>query len=206
MFRAHIPVHGSIPAYDAHEASRAYSAMDPQAALWVWATLVEGILHGRREVMSDGGPERRERMYQESKRFGLFFNVRPALIPETLEDFEAYFRDTVDHGLEVTPAGKKVAESLVSGARLPLTFFGWFFRALAVEGLPATTRDAFGWSSTSLSRSVYGSIRSVARLYYAIVPRVLEVSPIGWYPAVRRRLGGPGRPLDGSADAAPAES
>ena len=120
-----------------------------------------------------------------------------------LADFEAYFADMLERGLHVTPAGQRVAESLVSGARFPLTLFGWLFRSLAVEGLPGSTRAAFGWTSTPLSRTVYGVLRGFARLYYAVMPRFMEVSPIVFYPALRRRLGGPGEPLAPASVSAP---
>lgn len=203
VFRAHIPVRGTIPSDEPGVPDRSYSAMDPEATTWVWATLVEGILFGRREVLAVPPHDELERMYEESKLFALSFNVRAANIPPTLTDFEAYFADMLERGLHVTPAGQRVAESLVSGARFPLTLFGWLFRSLAVEGLPGSTRAAFGWTSTPLSRTVYGVLRGFARLYYAVMPRFMEVSPIVFYPALRRRLGGPGEPLAPASVSAP---
>lgn len=53
---------------------------------------------------------------------------------------------------------------------------------------------AFGWTSTRVSRTVYATLRGLARLYYAVMPRFMEVSLIVLYPALRR-LGGPGEPF-----------
>ncbi len=193
VFKAHIPIKGKIPAYG-DKPERSYSAMDPEANLWVWATLVEGIMFGHKEVGYAVPRARLERMYQESKIFGQFFNVKPKYIPETLSDFEAYFDDMVQNHLEVTPAAKAVGDALLSGARFPFTMFSWLFTALTVESLPEHIRAAYGWEKTANSRRIYGSLRGIMRVQYKLTPEFLIPSPPVWYPVLRSKLFGAGKP------------
>ncbi len=190
VFKAHIPIKGSIPAY-ADKPERIYSAMDPEANLWVWATLVEGILFGHKEVGYEIPRARLEKMYQESKIFGQFFNVKAKYIPETLDDFEAYFDDMIENKLEVTPAGREVAAALLSGAKFPFTMFSWLFTALTVESLPEKIREAYGWEHTTGTRRIYGSLRFMGRVQNAITPDALK-SFACVYPVMRRKVKGPG--------------
>lgn len=192
VFKAHIPINGVIPAYKPDMSDRKYSAMEPEANLWVWATLVEGIMFGHKEVKYEVSRERLEKMYEEAKLFGAFFNVKEKLVPKTLSDFELYFDDVVQNKLEVTPAGKEVADALLSGARFPYTLFSWLFRSLSVESLPANINQAFEWESTNTTRRVYGTLRTLAIIQNAITPEFLKPSPAIWYPAIRRTLFGPG--------------
>lgn len=191
IFERHMPIKGTIPAYKPGMADRKYSALEPEANLWVWATLVEGIIFGHREVNDNVPRARYERMYEESKLFGRFFNVKPSLIPKTLADFEAYFDDVVQNKLEIIPAGQKVADALVHGRKFPYEQAGWLLRAFAAESLPANIRDGFGWRSTTQTRAIYGAVRSAARAYYAVSPEPLKTIPIASLPNLRRNFLGP---------------
>lgn len=190
VFKAHIPIKGVIPAYS-DKPERSYSAMDPEANLWVWATLVEGVIFGHKEVGYEIPRERLEKMYQESKIFGQFFNVKAKYIPETLDDFEAYFQDMIENKLEVTPASREVAAALLNGARFPFTMFSWLFTTLTVESLPEKIREAYGWEHTSGTRKIYGSLRFMGKIQNAITPEALK-SPAAWYPVIRRKIKGSG--------------
>ena len=194
VFRAHIPIKGKIPAYG-NKPERMYSAMDPEANLWVWATLIEGILFGHQEVGYQPERKRLEAMYQEAKIFGQFFNVREKYIPKTLEDFEVYFQDVLSNKLEVTPAGQAVADALLSGAKFPYTLFSGLFTALAVESLPENICAAYGWKKTKASGRIYGSLRSIAKLQNSLTPEFLKPVAAVWYPVLRRKLGGEGKAL-----------
>lgn len=194
VFKAHIPIKGKIPAY-ADKPERMYSAMDPEANLWVWATLVEGIMFGHKEVGYQPDRKRLEVMYQESKIFGQFFNVREKYIPVTLADFEIYFQNVVNNQLEVTPAGKVVAEALISGAKFPYTLFSGLIFALTVESLPENILYAYGWKKTKASGRIYGGLRNVARIINNITPEFFKPSVAIWYPVLRRKLGGEGKAL-----------
>lgn len=190
IFQRHAPIKGTIPGYRPGMADRKYSAMEPGANLWVWATLVEGIMFGHREVQDAVPRSRLERMYEESKIFGRFFNVREKDMPATLAEFEAYFEDMVRNRLEITPAGQAVADALVAGRAFPYRQSGWLLRAFAAESLPPNIRDGFGWRSTPQTRLAYGSVRRIFRAYYAVVPEPMKTIPLAWGPALRKRLTG----------------
>lgn len=191
VFKAHVPIKGVIPAYK-DKPERQYSAMEPEANLWVWATLVEGILYGHKAVNYEVSRERLEIMYQESKTFGQFFNVRAKTIPETLDDFESYFENVVNTQLDITPAGKAVGDALLGGAKFPFTTLAWLIRSLAVETLPEQIVEDFGWQNTGFTKSVYGTLQSIGRFQNYISPKFLKPFFIVWYPPLRRAFLGPG--------------
>lgn len=148
-------------------------------------------MFGHHEVKDNVSRDRYERMYEESKLFGRFFNVKPNLMPKTLADFEKYFDDMVQNRLEITPAGQAVADALVHGRKFPYEQAGWLLRAFAAESLPPNIRDGFGWQSTAQTRAVYGAVRSAARAYYATAPAPLKSIPLASVPNLRRAILGP---------------
>lgn len=188
IFERHVPIKGTIPGYRPGMADRKYSAMEPGANLWVWATLIEGIMFGHREVHNDVPRARLERMYKEGKIFGRFFNVKAKMMPETLAGFEAYFHDMIQNRLEITPAGQAVADALVAGRQFPYKQSGWLLRAFAAESLPANIREGFGWRSTPETRLAYGAVRNAFRAFYAVAPEALKSIPLAYGPNLRRQL------------------
>lgn len=169
--------------------------MDPEANLWVWATLVEGIMFGHIEVGYYPERKRLEVMYQESKIFGQFFNVREKYIPQTLDDFEIYFENVVNNVLEVTPAGQAVGDALISGAKFPYTLFSGLIYVLTVESLPEKICAAYGWKKTKARGLIYGSLRTISRVINSLTPEFLKPSIAAWYPVLRRKLRGEGKAL-----------
>ncbi len=185
IYSTHRLIKGTIPPARPGQKSRRYSALDPHASLWVWATLVEGIIYGHQELGNRLPAHRIEQMYQESKLFARFFNVRASIIPETWSDFQTYFNNMVDSGLEVTPAGQAVADALVKGGKFPYRQAGWALRAFAVETLPPSVRRQLGWESRRQTRLVYGTIRAAARAYVSAAPESLTVFPVVYAPGLR---------------------
>lgn len=50
--------------------------MEPEANLWVWATLVEGIMFDHKEMNFNVPQDLLEKIYKEAKLFCEFFNVK----------------------------------------------------------------------------------------------------------------------------------
>lgn len=83
--RRHGPVRGDAP--------ERYSAFDPDAQLWVLATLIDGALAMHRRLGRELSAADREEYFREMRRFGEVFGLDPRFGPQSMAEFETYYRD-----------------------------------------------------------------------------------------------------------------
>lgn len=150
MDRRHRAVTGTTSSGDA------YDARDPELLLWVWATLTGTALlayervHGRLHELD------RRRYYEEQELFARGCNVPAALVPDTLEQFEAYMDRVVADDLEATPEGDDVARFTLHPVVPPVAapLVGWVMRWTAAALFPPRVRQMYGlsWSPASERR------------------------------------------------------
>jgi uncharacterized protein (DUF2236 family) len=99
-----------------------YHALEPEAYAWVHATLVHSIVRGH-ELL--GRPMSRpdvERLYAEWRLSGELIGVRERDLPESWQEFGAYFDAMVAGRLERTAAVDEVLEALSEPTRPGLRF------------------------------------------------------------------------------------
>lgn len=85
----HKPVRGTGP-------QGAYSAFDPDAQMWVLATLIEGAL-SMHEIMGTGlTTADKEEYFRDMRRFGEVFGLAPDHGPQTLGEFVDYYEEMLN--------------------------------------------------------------------------------------------------------------
>ncbi len=118
----------------AHRAVRGpgYNAFDPEAQLWVLATLIMGSYEMGRRVTGPLSMEERDRFLEENRRFGEVFGLNRERLPEGWVAFEAYWYGMLEGDLLGSePVCGEMARAVVR-PRKP-----WTFRVLSpvLEGL-----------------------------------------------------------------------
>lgn len=145
MDKRHRPVTGTTSGGD-H-----YDARDPDLLLWVWATLTGTALLAYERVHGRLHEVDRHRYYDEQKLFARGCNVPADLVPDTLDQFEAYMDRVVADELEPTPEGDDVARFTFHPAVPPVVapLVGWVMRWTAAALFPPPVRRMYGlsWSS-----------------------------------------------------------
>ena len=103
---AHARVKGDAP--------QKYSAMDPEAQMWVLATLVATTVEMHRRCATRPSGQELDRFYADMRVFGRCFGLDPAFGPQTWEDFAAYYQAMLDGPLLASdPLCSEVALAII---------------------------------------------------------------------------------------------
>lgn len=159
--------------------ARIPGALDPDAQLWVHATLVDTGL-AMYETFVARLPERdREAFYDEMKIVAEVFGVPPAVLPQTLADFLDYEQEMLEHGLRVTAAARAVAETVLSPpGPAPVRAAVRALRLVTIGLLPEPLRRAYGLRWTAFHALALGTqARSVRTLLPATPSLLRELEP-----------------------------
>jgi uncharacterized protein (DUF2236 family) len=86
-------VRKSVAAAHAKVRGDAYSAFDPDAQLWVMATLIQGSVSMFRRFIGELSAEQLDGFLNENRAFGEVFGLDPGRLPANWPAFESYWRD-----------------------------------------------------------------------------------------------------------------
>ena len=180
-----LAMHQSIQGVD--DQGRRYSAMNPNAYVWVHATMFDVW----RTFLRDYGPgldEPHERqLFDEWRRVGLLIGCQDRLLPTTIAEFDAYF----DAMLPTLEDNAVVQDLLYNGPKAPFflpqaaldllnrPLLRWQ-RAFVAETLPGELADRFGLPRTPQTATVARRLGSFSHLL-GHVPGVIRRSPLARY-------------------------
>jgi uncharacterized protein (DUF2236 family) len=172
----HAHVRGTVT--DGRTAGSAYAAGDPDLLLWVWATLVDSALLIYTRYVGPLKVAEVETYYEEQKRFLAACGGDPERAPASFPQFIAWYDETVEKRLGVTPAALDVADAILRPPRLPRPLRPVFEALnLATVGLlPPSLREAYelDWS-VQRERLLSASTSAVRRLMPVLPALVREL-------------------------------
>lgn len=181
LLALHQPIHG------VDDQGRRYSAMNPQAYVWVHATMFDTW----RLFLRDYGPgltaEQEEQLFDEWRRVGLLIGCQDRLLPTSVTEFEAYF----DAMLPTLEDNEVVQDLLHNGPKAPFflpqsaldrlnrPLLRWQ-RAFVAETLPGDLAERFGLPRTSRTATVARRLGAFSHLL-GRVPGLARRSPLALY-------------------------
>ncbi|MDI3329477.1 MAG: oxygenase MpaB family protein [Micrococcus sp.] len=160
------------------EDDRPYSAADPQAQLWVAATLYHAAEEARWRIWGLLDDARAEEVYRDYAALGTLLGMPGDLWPEDRARFARYWSAAVGN-LEVTEESRAICRDLFAARALP-----WWLRHLmplvrftAAGMLPVTVRTGLGldWDGADSLRE--DRLWRVLRVVYPRLPRSLRELP-----------------------------
>ena len=154
-----------------------YKATDPQAALWVAATLLDSSIFAYELCIRRLSKIEKEQFYQESKRFGQLFGVPESLYPNTWEEFQNWMASTIQsEQITVIPVAKEILHGLLFGT--------WFARilaptnyAVAAMSLPSKLVKDFGFKQSIWVKFFYKLVLALAKGTMRIIPPYIRAVP-----------------------------
>ena len=178
--RAHGPVQGNSPA--------PYSAFDPDAQLWVLATLIMGSVNMYRRFVGKLTVPELDRFLEENARFGEVFGLDSELLPKSWGRFQSYYEEMLSGPLLGShPLCAEVANAVINPAA------PWFMsalspalRALAVEYLPPTLRERLRVRQGSLAGVLWPTLDRFLPVILGVCPASFRYAPR--YLIARNRL------------------
>jgi uncharacterized protein (DUF2236 family) len=169
---AHRPVAGT------DGGGRPYSAADPQAQLWVTATLYQAAEEARWRIWGALDDDRAEQVYRDYATLGTLLGMPADLWPADRAGFARYWSAAVGT-LEVTEGARAICRDLFAAEAAP-----WWLRRLmplvrfaAAGMLPGTVRAGLGldWCGADSMRE--DRLWRVLRAVYPRLPRSLRELP-----------------------------
>jgi uncharacterized protein (DUF2236 family) len=159
--RAHQPVKGP-----------GYNAFDPDAQLWVLATLIHGSVSMYQRFVGPLTPQELDQLLVENAFFGEVFGLNPSLLPTKWPEFIQSWNAML-HGdlLGSDPLCAQVANAVIlPQAPFFMKMLSPIFRAMTVEYLPEPLRVRLAIAPGTCRRPVWG-------LLDALLPHLLPKLP-----------------------------
>ena len=168
----HRSVRGRMPG-----GTTAYSARDPEALLWVHATLVDTALRVYGRFVAPLSKADEQAYHRESGRVAMMLGVPETLLPPTIGSLRAWMADRIaDDTIHVTPQARRIAQTVlnpIAHARVARDAA----HLISLSTLPPSLRGKYGiaWSATR-ERGVE-RIARVTRRTLPFLPSVLRYAP-----------------------------
>ncbi|MFD0689460.1 oxygenase MpaB family protein [Actinomadura fibrosa] len=193
-------IHKDIKGVDAQ--GRRYHALNPEAYLWVHATLLHGMLQAQRLFATPVPPDRERVLYAEWVQLALALGITERHIPATPAAFHDYFDTMVNERLEDNATVRLLIEldrrPLPPPPRWPLPVFAWSGIALpptrvlgklGVGCLPPVLRERFGLRWTAGDETRFRLFCRMMRAADGVLVEPLRYTPIASRAMRRARRG-----------------
>jgi uncharacterized protein (DUF2236 family) len=170
-----------------------YAANQPEALLWVHATLWQTSVQISELVMGPLSRAEKDAYWDETRRFAALFGIPDELLPQDWGAFQDYWqRMLASDAIRVSAAGRELGDFLL---RRPVWWLGppWeWLRVMTARLLPPRLRDEFGLPFGPLEQAAAEASLAALRATWRLLPGAIR-----WLPAyrdgVRRVDGRPGR-------------
>lgn len=161
---AHAQVKGDDP--------QKYSAMDPDAQMWVLATLIATTVDMHRRCAVPPSPGDLSRFYTDMRVFGRSFGLDPTFGPQTWEEFTAYYQAMLTGPLLGShPLCGEVAQAIIRPRRpYWLRLLAPLLSGFACEYVPEPLRSRLGLPSRSWHRPTTHLAEGLIRGLLPVLP------------------------------------
>lgn len=156
----------------------AYSALDPEALLWVHATLVDTALRVYSRFVSPLSPDDAQRYHEESARVAVLLGVPEAAIPARLEALRGWMDRMVAGGtVRVTPEAREIARTVLYPTRFPPRLAWDAAHLVSIATLRPELRSQYGIPWSAARERGMDRIAAAARAALPWVPSLLRHAP-----------------------------
>lgn len=179
----HAAVRGELPAGGGH-----YSALDPEALLWVHATLVDTALRVYGRFIAPLSPDEEQAYHREAARVAVLLRVPVGHIPDTIAELRAWMDEMIASGaVHVTPAALEIARTILYPTPwLPRVIWdAAHFISLAM--LPGQLREQYGIGWSAGRERGMERVAAITRRALPLIPPPLRFAPHARTAAARVR-------------------
>jgi uncharacterized protein (DUF2236 family) len=156
----------------------AYSATDPDALLWVHATLVDTALRVYDRFVGPLSAADEQAYHDECGRVAVLLGVPERLLPRTIAELRRWMADRMEDGtIRVTPQARRIAATVL----YPLTCVprvAWDAAHLvSLSTLPAPLRRQYGIGWSAARERGVDRIAGITRRALPLLPPALRHAP-----------------------------
>lgn len=155
-----------------------YSALDPEALLWVHGTLVDTALRVYSRFVGPLSPADEQAYHRESARVAVLLGVPPAEVPPTIGELRAWMSEMVGGGrVHVTPAARAIARTVLYPSRFPPRLAWDAAHLVSIATLPPPIRRQYGIPWSAARERGIERIASASRTVLPWLPPALRFAP-----------------------------
>lgn len=156
----------------------AYSALEPEALLWVHATLVDTALRVYGRFVEPLRPQDEQRYHEESARVGIALGIPEARMPGTLVELRSWMAGMVASGeVRVTPDARRIARTVLYPSRFPPKVAWDAAHLISLSTLPPELRRQYGIGWSARREEGTERLAAAGRRLLPLLPAVLRVAP-----------------------------
>jgi uncharacterized protein (DUF2236 family) len=174
----HGNVHGTVPAAEPRSGGMPYDAFEQTLLLWVHATLIDTAIVAYELFVRTLTVEEKARYYEDSKSLARLFEIRDAVIPASLPDFDIYMNQMLaGPELAAGPTAKALAQHILYPRPWLLRPGGPLFRLITAGLLPQKLRESYEMPWNDRREKHFRRATAATRCLLPIVPAPLRIVP-----------------------------
>lgn len=155
-----------------------YSALDPQALLWVHATLVDTALRVYGRFVAPLSAAEEQAYHEECGRVAAMLGVPDELLPPRIGELRGWMAERIADGtIRVTPEARRIRETVLYPIRRVPRLAWDAAHLISLSTLPASLRRQYGIGWSGSREAGVERIARVARRVLPLVPSVLRHAP-----------------------------
>jgi len=155
-----------------------YTAMDPEALLWVHATLVDTALRVYGRFVRPLRDAEEQAYHDESARVATMLGVPPPAIPETIGELRNWMGGLIaSGGVRVTPAAREIARTVLYPTRIPPRLAWDAAHLVSMTTLPGALRRQYGVRWSAARERGMERIAAATRAMLPLAPPPLRFAP-----------------------------
>jgi uncharacterized protein (DUF2236 family) len=155
-----------------------YSAADPEALLWVHATLVDTALRVYGRFVAQLSPAEEQAYHEEAASVAIMLGVPADRMPDRLTDLRAWMAGMIwDRRVRVTPAAREIARTVLRPLAVVPGVVWDAAHLVSVSTLPPPLRQQYGIAWSPARERGLDRIAGLVRATLPLVPPVLRFAP-----------------------------
>lgn len=177
--RVHRPATGRLEnATGDYQAGTPYNPRNPKLALWVYATLIEGAIHGYENYLRPLSAEDKQAYYQDSKQSIGLLGVKPSRLPATYDGLMDYMQTAMTSGeVVVGETARKIAPYILGQNRWYLKPVSYPVSKMTTYLLPDPIREQYGFTINRAEATAVKLGLSLTRKSIPLLPSILRHVP-----------------------------
>jgi uncharacterized protein (DUF2236 family) len=155
-----------------------YTALDPEALLWVHATLVDTALRVYGRFVQPLDPAEEQAYHEESAQVAVRLGVPPSSVPPTIGGLRAWMGDLIERGeVRVTPGARRIAGTVLYPVPFPPRGVWDVAHLVSIATLPAPIRAQYGIRWSDARERGMRRIAVAVRRGLPLLPPLLRFAP-----------------------------
>jgi uncharacterized protein (DUF2236 family) len=157
---------------------RPYTALDPEALLWVHATLVDTALRVYSRFVRPLAPAEEQGYHAESARVAVMLGVPESFLPPTIDELRHWMDGMITSGtVHVTPAALRIARTVLYPTRFPPRVAWDAAHLISTATLREPIRRQYGMGWSAARERGIERIAAASRALLPFIPSLLRHAP-----------------------------